>query len=83
MGHGVGVPALGEHRDADYTLDLLAETPGLAHRVHDLTKEVLLGDLLGVALGEALTVLGFELVDLTSHQLLEFGRELLAGLDLR
>ena len=73
VGHGVGVPALGEHRDADHTFDLLAEAPGLAHRVHDLTKKVLLGDRLGVALGEALTVLGLELVDLASHELLELG----------
>ena len=38
---------------------------------------------LGVALGEALAVLGLELVDLAGRELLELGRQRLAGLELR
>ena len=81
--HRVGVPALGEHRDADDALDLLAQAPGLADRVHDLAQQVLVGDRLGVALGEALAVLGLELLDLAGHVFLELGAELLARLELR
>ena len=81
--HGVRVPALGQHRDADDALDLLAEAPRLADRVHDLAQQVFVGDGVRVALGEALAVLGLELVDLARHELLELRRELLARLDLR
>ena len=83
VGHRVRVPALGEHRDADHALDLLAQAPGLADGVHDLAQQVLVGDRVGVALGEALAVLGLELLDLARHDLLELGAELLAGLELR
>ena len=42
---GVGVPAFGEHRDADHASDLLAELAGLADRVHHLAQQVLVGEI--------------------------------------
>ena len=43
--HGVGVPALGEHRDGDDALDLLAELARLADGVHHLAQQVLVGQV--------------------------------------
>ena len=43
MGDGVGVPALGEHRDADDALDVFAELAGLADGVHDFAEQVFVG----------------------------------------
>ena len=51
--HGINVPALGEHRDADHAFDVFAELARLAHRVHHLAEEVLGGEVLGIAAGEA------------------------------
>ena len=64
MGDGVGVPALGQHRDRHDAADVLAELAGLADRVHHLAQQVLVGQVLGVAAGEARAVLGLELLDL-------------------
>ena len=82
VGDGVGVPALGEHRDADDAADLLAQLAGLADRVHDLAQQVLVGQVLGRAAGEALAVLGLELLDLGGGDLLELGTHRLARLEL-
>ena len=53
VGDGVGVPALGEHRDRHDAADLLAELARLADGVHHLAQQVLVGELVGVAAGEA------------------------------
>ena len=53
VGDGVGVPALGQHRDRDDAADVLAEPARLADRVHDLAQEVLVGELVGAAAREA------------------------------
>ena len=45
VGDGVGVPALGEHRDRDDAADLLAELAPLADGVHHLAQQVLVGQL--------------------------------------
>ena len=44
VGDGVGVPALGEHRDRDDAADRLAELAVLADGVHHLAQQVLVGD---------------------------------------
>ena len=51
MGDRVGVPALGEHRDADDAADLLAELAPLADGVHHLAQQVAVVDLLDVGTG--------------------------------
>ena len=45
VGDGVGVPAFGEHRDADDALDVLAELAGLADGVHDFAEQVFVGEV--------------------------------------
>ena len=82
MGHRVGVPAFGEHRDADDALDVLAELAGLADGVHDLAEQVFLGELVGVAAREAVAVLGLEFLDLAGGDLLELVAHPLAGFEL-
>ena len=82
VGDGVGVPALGEHGDADHALDVLAELAGLADGVHHLAEQVFVGEVLGVAAGEAGAVLGLELVDLAGGDLLEVVAHRLAGFEL-
>ena len=42
MRHRVRVPALRQHRDRDDATDLLSEPAGLADRVHDLAKEIVI-----------------------------------------
>ena len=45
VGDGVGVPAFGQHRDADHALDVLAELARLADGVHHLAQQVLVGQV--------------------------------------
>ena len=45
---GVGVPALGQHRDRDDAADRAAKPAVLADRVHDLAQQLLVGDVLGL-----------------------------------
>ena len=82
MGDGVGVPALGEHRDADHALDVLAELAGLADGVHHLAEQVFVGQVLGVAAGEADAVFGLEFLDLAGGDFLEFVAHPLARFEL-
>ena len=82
VGDGVGVPALGEHRDADHALDVLAELAGLADGVHHLAEQVFVGEVLGVAAGEAGAVFGLELLDFAGGDLLEVVAHRLAGFEL-
>ena len=79
---GVGVPAFGEHRDGDDAPDVLAELAGLADGVHHLAQQVFVGQVLGVAAGEAGAVLGLELLDLAGGDLLELVAHRLAGFEL-
>ena len=44
MGDGVGVPALGQHRDRDDAAHGLAQAPHAADGVHNLAQQVLVGD---------------------------------------
>ena len=82
VGDGVGVPAFGEHRDADDAFDVLAELARLADGVHHFAEQVFVGEVLGVAAGEAGAVFGLELVDLAGGDLLEVGAHRLAGFEL-
>ena len=68
---GVGVPALGQHRDGDDAADLLAEPSGAAHGVHHLAQQVALVDLALDAAGAlARGELALELLDLGRGRLL-------------
>ena len=53
MRDGVGIPALGEHGDADDTLNVFAELAGLADRVHHLAQQVFVSEILGIAARES------------------------------
>ena len=66
----------------DDALDLLAELARLADGVHHLAQQVFVGQAFGVAAGEALPVLGLELLDLTRGDLLEVVAHRLAGFEL-
>ena len=55
----------------DDAAHVLAELARLADGVHHLAQQVLVGELVGVAAGEALRVLGLELGDLARGDLLE------------
>ena len=57
VGDGVGVPALGQHRDGDDAADLLAELARLADRVHHLAQQVLVGDFSASRPGKRCAVL--------------------------
>ena len=83
MGDGVGIPTLGEHRDADHALDVFAELAGLAYGVHDLTEQIFVGQILRIATGEAGAVFGLEFFDFPAGDLLEFVAHGFAGFELR
>ena len=78
----IGVPTLGEHRNADHAADVSAELALLANCVHYLAQQVLVGEFVGVSAGVALAVLGLELGDLKTGRLLEVIPERLAGFEL-
>ena len=83
VGDGVGVPALGEHRDRDDAADLLAEPAGLADGVHHLAQQVLVGDVLGLlAVAGALDDLAPEALDLVGGHGAEVVVQRLAGFEL-
>ena len=83
MGHRIGVPAFGEHRNGHDAADVLAELARLADRVHRLSQEVAVGELVGVGTGVAREVRLLEGGDLERGVLLELAGERVAGLDLR
>ena len=83
VGDGVGVPALGEHRDRHDAADLLAEPARLADRVHHLAQEVLVGDLLLGPVRLAGEELALELLDLDRRDPLERRVHRLTRLELR
>ena len=49
MGDGIGIPALGEHRDGDDAADCAAKLARLADGVHDLAEQFLVGDVVARA----------------------------------
>ena len=71
VGDRVRVPPFGEHRDADDTLDLLAEFARLPDGVHHLPEQILISQVRRVPAGEAISVLLLELLDLTRRDRLE------------
>jgi hypothetical protein len=79
---GVGVPALGQHGNADDATDVFAELAGLADGVHHFAEQVLVGKVLGVAAGKAGAIIGLELVNFTRSDLLEVVAHRLAGFEL-
>ena len=82
VGDGVGVPALGEHRDRDDAADRLAELSGLADGVHHLPHDLPVVHLLGLPAGDTAGVFATELLDLGRGDLLELRGQALAGLEL-
>jgi hypothetical protein len=83
VGHGVGIPAFGQHRDRHDATDLLAEPPGLADRVHDLAQEALVGKFLRGGGAGALRQLAFELLDLGAGVVPELWVQCIARFELR
>ena len=83
VGDGVGVPALGEHRNRDHAADRAAELAGLADGVHDLAEQFLVGDVLGGAgVAGALDDLAAEALDLVGGHVAEVVVEGIAGFEL-
>ncbi len=82
VSHGVGVPALGEHRDRHDAPDVRAQPVRLADGVQDLAQDVLVGQVVRAAAGEAGDVFALELVDLPSGGLLERGVQGVAAVEL-
>ena len=82
VGDRVGVPAFGEHRDADDALDVFAELADLAHGVHHFAKQIFVGQRLGVPAGEPHAVFALEILDLHRGDFLELGAHRLARLQL-
>ena len=80
---GVGVPALGEHRDGDDAADGAAELAGLADGVHDLAQQFLVGDVVaGAGVAGALDDLAAEAFDLVGGHAAEVVVERVAGFEL-
>ncbi len=71
--HRIGVPPLGQHRNAHHAAHLLAQLPLLANRVHHLAQQVFIGQLVRVPPREPSPVLVLELLDLPRRDLLEIG----------
>ena len=83
VGDGVGIPALGEHRDGDDAADGAAELAGLADGVHDLAEQFLIGDVLaGAGVAGALDDLAAEALDLVGRHAAEIVVERIAGFEL-
>ncbi len=82
VGDGVGVPALGQHRDRDDAADVGAQAAGLADGVQDLAQDVLVLEVVDAAAREAGDVLALELLDLAGGGLLERGVEGVAAVEL-
>ena len=83
VGHGVGIPALGQHGDGDHAADVGAEAAGLADGVHDLAQQVLVGEVLGLArVAGALDDLAPEALDLVGGHGAEVVVQRLAGFEL-
>ena len=83
VGDGVGVPALGEHRDGDDAADGAAELAGLADGVHDLAEQFLVGDVVaGSRVAGALDDLAAKALDLVGSHAAEVVVERIAGFEL-
>ncbi|MGA7263084.1 MAG: hypothetical protein WBX30_19625 [Stellaceae bacterium] len=83
VGHGVRVPALGQHRHRDDAADALAEAAGFADRVHDLAQKILGADLLaGMVVAGALNEIAPEALDLIRCHCAEVLVECVAGFEL-
>jgi len=82
MGHGVGVPAFGQHGNADHAPDVLAELARLAHSVHDLAQEVFIRQICSVTPRKPHTIFGLEFLDFRRGNLFEIRAHGLAGFKL-
>lgn len=83
MGHGVGVPAFGQHRYRDDTANLLAEPARASDRVHHLAQQFALARFALRAAGAvAGGTLPLELFDLRAGGVAKTLVERVAGFDL-
>ena len=83
MGDGVGIPALGEHRDRDDAADGTAKLAGLADGVHDLAEQFLVGDVFaGTRVAGALDDLAAKALDLVGRHAAEVVVERIARFEL-
>ena len=83
MGHGIGIPALGEHGDGNDAADRSTQPTVLADGVHDFPQEVLVGEVLRLA-GVAGTFddLTAEALDLIGRHAAEIVIQPFAGFEL-
>ena len=83
VGHGIGVPAFGQHRHRDDAADLLAEPAGAADGVHHLAQQLALARFALRAAGAfAGGKLALELLDLRAGGVAESLVQRIAGFDL-
>ena len=83
VGDGAGVPALGQHGDGHHAAGVAAKTAGLPDGVHDLSEQVLVGEVLGLpAVPRPLDDLAAEPLDLVAGGGPEVPVERLPGLEL-
>ena len=83
MGDGVGVPTFGEHGHGDDAADGVAQAASLAHGVHYLTQQVLVGDVLaGLCVAGAFDNLTAETFDFIGRHASEVVVQRFAGFEL-
>jgi hypothetical protein len=76
MGHGIGIPSLGEHRDGHDTADGTAKLSGLADSVHNLAEQFLIADVVAcMSIPGALHDFTAETLDLVSSHAAESCRQ--------
>ena len=80
--HGVGVPALGQHRHRDDAADIGAKLAGLPDRVHHFAKNVGVGKLVDVARIAAQSKFLLERFNLGTRNAAEILGERLARVEL-
>jgi len=83
MGHGIGIPSLGEHRDGHDAADGTAKLSGLADSIHDLAEQFLVGDVVtGMGITAAFHDLTAKALDLVSSHAAKVVVERIARFEL-
>src|SRR5450756_264925 len=83
MRHGPRIPTFGEHGYRDDAANGITKTPFLADSIHDLSQQVLVGDVLCLsAVARALDDLAAEAVDLVGRHGAEALVQCIAGFEL-
>jgi len=83
VGHGVGVPAFGEHRDRDDAADRATELARFADRVHHFSQELLVREVLaGALVAGPFDDLASEAFDFVASHLAKIRIERIVGFEL-